>query len=109
MTVLSDPGPLPVLDRADVESVLVTILVAGEPSHQRALAQAVTYFLSKADRPDGLLSVTCYTSTDGRSVLTYAQWTSDSALRAWLDSGPGADSSILAGGLPDVQITGPTR
>ncbi len=109
MPVLSDPGPLPVLDRADVESVLVTILVAREPDDQAPLAQAVTRFWSEADWPDGLLSVACYTSTDGRSVLTYAQWTSDSALRARLDSGPGADSSILAEGPPGVQVTGPTR
>lgn len=81
----------------------------GSLRHQAALAETVTSFWNKVDRPDGLLSVTCYTSTDGRSVLIYAQWTSDSALRAWLDSGPDADSSVLAGVLPDVQITGPTR
>ncbi|MEV6948294.1 hypothetical protein AB0N07_41505 [Streptomyces sp. NPDC051172] len=108
MSQSTDPGPLPVLDRADVESVLVTVLVTKEPEHQAALAETVTFFWNKADRPDELLSVTCYTSTDGRSVLTYAQWSSDAALRAWLDGGSGAGSTVLPDIRPDVEVTGPT-
>jgi len=104
MPLPTDPGPLPVLDRPDVETALVTVLVAGRPQDQAALAETVTAFWTEADLPDGLLSVTCYTSTDGRSVLTYAQWTSDTALQTWLDGDP-----VLPATPPDTEITGPTR
>lgn len=74
----------PTVDRPDSGLALVSPLYVGTADIQRAVADAIVAEWSAADRPDGLLSQTCYVSTEGENVWTYEQWT---GLDAYLESG----------------------
>lgn len=78
------PADFPVINRPDSELVLVTPLYVGTADVQHAVADAVLAEWTATERPEGLLSQTCYVSTEGENVWTYEQWTN---LEAYRDSG----------------------
>ncbi|GGM70085.1 hypothetical protein GCM10012275_45670 [Longimycelium tulufanense] len=88
------PGPLPQIDRPDAGLVLISRWYVGTPDQQRAV---LDHSLGRWDQlpwPDGLLSVNGYTSTDGDTVMTYAQWTSDKAFRLFDQARPAIDGPV---------------
>lgn len=99
MTVAS--GVRPVIDRSDVDSVLVGIVSTGDRDRQRAAAEAVVAHWQTSRWPAGLVSLTCYTSTDGESLLTYAQWSAEDALRESL-----RDEAGISRGIPGWGVAG---
>lgn len=72
---------LPDIDREDAGLALVASLYVGSPAVQRKAADAVLEEWASAPRPEGLLSQSCYLSTDGENVWTYEQWTGLPAYR----------------------------
>jgi len=96
---------LPDIARPDVKAVVVNQWTVGSPERQRAAVDAITGQWDHRTRPEALVSFSAFTSTDGDTVLTYAQWTSDDAkneamkahrptgLRALEDAVPGIEPS----------------
>jgi hypothetical protein len=77
MSIASDVRP--VVDRADVTTVLVEEVITGDPGRQQAAAVGLVSHWESCQWPADLRSLTCFTSTDGNSLLTYAQWSSAAA------------------------------
>ncbi|MFE7339798.1 antibiotic biosynthesis monooxygenase [Streptomyces griseus] len=98
----------PVIDRPDVDSVLVGVFRTGEGGRGRAVAQGVADFWSGIAWPAGLLSVTCYISTDGMDVLTYEQWADHDAAISSLGQG-GLSRTAPVEGMVDVVAVGPVH
>ncbi len=67
-------GNPPDIDRTDVEIVVVDQRVVEAPELQRAAADATLAAWDATPWPDGMISRTCYVSSDGQRVLTYEQW-----------------------------------
>ncbi|GHG83275.1 antibiotic biosynthesis monooxygenase [Streptomyces griseocarneus] len=103
------PGPRPVFERPDVASVLVHIVPVDGPERQRAVADAVVAHWRSRRWPEGLVSLNCYTSTDGRSVLTYAQWSSEEALRDSLRDEESVSRGKPGWGVPGVVAPEPAE
>ncbi|WP_329381139.1 monooxygenase [Streptomyces sp. NBC_01351] len=74
----------PTIDRPDSTLALITPLFVGTAEIQRAAADAIVAEWSAAPRPEGLLSQSCYVSTEGENVWTYEQWT---GVESYLASG----------------------
>ena len=75
--IASNLGALPDIDRPDVQLAVVRQLPVEPPDRQRSLADATVAAWDAALWPEGVLSRTCYVSTDGQRVLTYEQWSDD--------------------------------
>ena len=73
----------PVISRPDAGIAVVTRWMVSDVEIQRALVEAIAAWWKGTPWPQGLLSVYCLTSTDGTSVVTYSQWTSETA---WQES-----------------------
>jgi hypothetical protein len=70
----------PTIDRADVTTALVEEVVTGDPEQQRAAAAAIVERWRSDEWPEGLVALSLFIGTDGRWLLTYAQWASADAL-----------------------------
>jgi heme-degrading monooxygenase HmoA len=74
---------LPEITRPDAGTVLVSEWKVSTPERQQALVAAfVAAFATPGEGvpwPHGLLSVNLFLSTDGETVLNYAQWADDDA------------------------------
>jgi hypothetical protein len=95
------PVRFPDVARADAGVALVTPLYVGTRELQRAEVKRVLAPYRNNPLPEGFLSVSVFTSTEGENVLTYAQWTSDDAYRAFVRDG--------GLGEPDENTTEPVR
>ncbi|GAB7032741.1 antibiotic biosynthesis monooxygenase [Streptomyces sp. NPDC021749] len=69
----------PQVRRDDAGTVLISEWDAGSPEGQRAVLDGVARAWQETPLPAGFLSRVLFAGTDGRSVLDYAQWTSDAA------------------------------
>ncbi|EIV96250.1 hypothetical protein [Frankia sp. QA3] len=77
MPVVSDARPT--FGRLDVDAVVVT--TASLPNQNAEnVAETVVARWNTSDWPRELLSLSCFVSGDGTSVLTYAQWAAENAL-----------------------------
>ncbi|MFI8433228.1 hypothetical protein ACIGJO_05705 [Streptomyces sp. NPDC079020] len=72
---------LPVIDRPDATVALVEVVAVDDRDVQRAATDAISAHWRSGAWPADLVSLSCYASTDGAWVLTYAQWSSDAAMR----------------------------
>ncbi|MEV6948279.1 hypothetical protein AB0N07_41430 [Streptomyces sp. NPDC051172] len=72
MSLATDPAPD--LGRPDAATVLVTVVETGSAQGRTAAAQAVADHWLAAPWPEGLLSLTCFTSLEDHLLLLYAQW-----------------------------------
>ncbi|MGI5151548.1 hypothetical protein ACQEVC_35185 [Plantactinospora sp. CA-294935] len=108
---MSTPSAVqPVINRPDVTTVLVAEVITRGPERQRALAEAIVAHWQAIQWPSRLISLNCFVSTDGESVLTYAQWSSDEALSASLrDEGSVSRPPTPGWGIPGVQSPEPQR
>lgn len=82
-------GIRPLFERTDVSSVLVEEVITGDERRQHDAVTALVKHWEAARWPEGLCSLTCFTSSDGNSILTYAQWYTDGALEEYLRHGEG--------------------
>ncbi|MCC2280444.1 hypothetical protein LKL35_34290 [Streptomyces sp. ET3-23] len=98
---------LPVIDRPDVEAVLVEIVTADGPGLQQDVANAMAAHWKTAEWPRELVSVSCYRSTDGSSVLAYAQWSSRVALQDSLQQEGSISRPTPVWGPGSVRSLGP--
>ncbi|MET7486113.1 MarR family winged helix-turn-helix transcriptional regulator [Streptomyces sp. NPDC005538] len=71
------PAPLPVIDRPDAASADVGLVPVDGPRSQQETAELIVGHWTESEWPAELLSRNCYTSTDGTSVLTYEQWSTE--------------------------------
>ncbi|REK89781.1 antibiotic biosynthesis monooxygenase [Streptomyces inhibens] len=102
----------PEIRRPDAGAVLISEWDAGSPEGQRAVLDGVARAWERTPLPAGLLSRVLFAGTDGRSVLHYAQWTSDAAHREFVrteDTGLRERIAAAPAGVGDVGNSGPTR
>lgn len=66
----------PAIDRADVTTALVEEVITEDADCQSAAAAAVVKHWENTEWPEGLVAQSLFTGTDGKSLLTYAQWSS---------------------------------
>jgi len=97
-------GSLPDIDRAGVKLAVVRQLPVEAPDRQQSLADSVLADWDASRWPDGVLSRTCYLSTDGQRVLTYEQRTDDHGETA--DHGAIAYRLYRSGTRGDAPIPG---
>jgi hypothetical protein len=94
MPVVSEVRP--VIDREDVTVAVVEEVLSADPDAQQAAADAVVRYWKSVEWPRGLVAQSLFIGTDGKSLLTYSQWSSARELAAgtrrfvrfnWLASG----------------------
>ncbi|MEU7147194.1 hypothetical protein AB0B79_06850 [Streptomyces sp. NPDC039022] len=73
-------GELPVIDHPDVEAALVEIFEVAGPEAQESATSEIFAHWKASTWPTELVSANCYRSTDGKSLLTYTQWSSRKVL-----------------------------
>jgi hypothetical protein len=92
--------PRPVIENPDSDIVLVGT-VPTDSGKQKETAEAIVGHWRSGVRPPELLSLTAYTSSDGASVLTYAQWSSEDALwQSLKEEGSVSDTAAAVPGAP---------
>ncbi|MEV6712578.1 antibiotic biosynthesis monooxygenase [Lentzea sp. NPDC051208] len=69
--------PLPDVVRADAGLVVISPLYVGGARQQKEVADEVLARWTRTPIPQGLLSMSVFTSLDGEALLAYAQWTDD--------------------------------
>lgn len=74
---------LPVPDRPDAGTVLVSEWLVGTPDRQSAAIDALHAGWAELATTEGFLSLTSFAAHDGDRILNYAQWTDDAAHRAF--------------------------
>lgn len=75
---------LPDITRADVGTILISPWIVDTPARQRAAIAATLGEWENNPWPEGFISLTCFASSDGHTVLNYAQWSSDEAHHAFV-------------------------
>jgi Antibiotic biosynthesis monooxygenase len=70
---------LPDITRPDASTILVSEWKVGTEERQQALVEAFVSAWDGAPWSQGLLSVNLFVSTDGDTILNYAQWANDDA------------------------------
>jgi hypothetical protein len=98
---------LPDISRADVDVVVVNHWDVGTFERAQAAAAVVAASWEHGPWPEALVSLTVYLSTDGRSVLTYAQWTSDNARLELMKAHRPAGVTALAEAVPGTEPSEP--
>lgn len=76
------------IDRDDVAVALVEEVITDHFQRQQAAAAAVVKHWESTEWPEGLVAQSLFTSTNGKSLLTYAQWSAATALRQSLQQSP---------------------
>lgn len=71
----------PVIENPLSDIVLVGTVPTSRERQTETAEAVVAHWRQAGEWPPELLSLTAYTSSDGESVLTYAQWSSEDALR----------------------------
>jgi heme-degrading monooxygenase HmoA len=84
----------PDVRRLDARIALVSPLYVGTPERQGIEALRAAAAFRENSLPGGFVSFSAFGSTDGETLLTYAQWTSDSAYRRYQENlEPSADAN----------------
>ncbi|MEU7317216.1 hypothetical protein [Streptomyces sp. NPDC007083] len=84
----------------------MTVRHAGAPDRARAVAGTATKELRRHPWPEGLSHWSLLTTTDGRTLLAYEQWSSDDAVDEALHAVPG---SPRVPGIPGTESSLPVR
>ncbi|GAA4683552.1 antibiotic biosynthesis monooxygenase [Streptomyces youssoufiensis] len=105
----SHPVTLPDVARPDAGTILTSRWVVSDPAHQRPAADSVVDSWERLDRPDAMLTLTTFLSTDGGHVLNYAQWTNDEAHHTFVRTQRPALVRAIDAELPGIERPGLTR
>jgi len=84
--MITSTSALPDITRPDAGVVLAGEWGVGTPERQIAAAEAVVAAWERVPWPQGLLSYTLLVGTDGDTVLHYSQWTSEAAIREFVQT-----------------------
>ncbi|WEV25427.1 antibiotic biosynthesis monooxygenase [Streptomyces sp. 71268] len=103
------PVTLPDITRPDAGTILASRWVVSDPAHQRPAADSVIDSWEQLDRPDAMLTLTTYLSTDGGHVLNYAQWTNDEDHHTFVRTQRPALIRAIDEELPGIERPGLTR
>jgi hypothetical protein len=98
---------LPDISRADVDVVVVNHWTVGTPERARAAVAAIAASWEQGPWPKALVSLNCFVSTDGHSVLTYAQWISDDARLEVMKIHRPAGLPALEAAVPGIEQSDP--
>lgn len=94
------------IGRADARSAYVEQIHADSTAHQSTLVDSILTGWQTRGWPADLVARTLFRSTDGRSLLTYAQWTTASARHRAVDEAtaefPTEPAKILNAGTYDL-------
>ncbi|WP_217196668.1 antibiotic biosynthesis monooxygenase [Streptomyces buecherae] len=105
----SHPVTLPDVTRPDAGTILTSRWVVSDPAHQRPAADSVVDSWERLDRPDAMLTLTTFLSTDGGHVLNYAQWTNDEDHHTFVRTQRPALVRAIDEELPGIERPGLTR
>lgn len=87
--------------------VIAAFDVDGEERQEKVIGNLLSALDGpEGERPPGMLSANFHTSTDGSRVLNYAEWVSDEAHEAFLESRTHGATRRVSGGLPGVRPIG---
>lgn len=100
---------LPDITRSDVGAVLVSEWRVGAPERQQSLVEAFISAWEVAPWPQGLLSVNLFLSTDGETVLNYAQWTGYEAYRQFAQTHLRPRVEQIDRAVPGIERSGPVN
>ncbi len=98
---------LPEISRPDVGLAVVSQWTAGTRERQNAAAEAILAAWERVPWPEDLLSVTCFLSTDGEAVLTYAQWKNADAVAAFRETHGATLASAMEDAVHGLERSGP--
>jgi hypothetical protein len=98
---------LPDISREDVDVVVVNHWTVSSSESAQAAVAAIAASWEHGPWPDALVSLNVFLSTDGRSVLTYAQWTSDNARLVVMKAHRPAGSTALEEAVPGIEQSKP--
>ncbi|MET7796990.1 antibiotic biosynthesis monooxygenase [Streptomyces decoyicus] len=95
--------------RGDAATVLVSPWLVPAAALQRAAADSVLAEWEHQERPDAMLALATFLSTDGGHVLNYAQWTDDDAHREWARTVRPAAVGRIDAAITGIRRPGRTR
>lgn len=93
---------LPNIANSDVEFTVVNRWDVGTCKRQGATVDAVVAAWAERPWPEALITFTCLSSTDGATVVSYAQWASEEAASEFMASHPPAGVDALATAVPGI-------
>ncbi|MYU54090.1 MULTISPECIES: antibiotic biosynthesis monooxygenase [Streptomyces] len=99
----------PDIRRADAGTALVSTWLVPTAGLQRPAADAVHTEWEHQERPDAMLSLTTFLSTDGGHLLHYAQWTNDDDHREWARTRREAAVGRIDEAVPGIRRPGLVR
>ncbi|MFE0379987.1 antibiotic biosynthesis monooxygenase [Streptomyces inhibens] len=108
-TELTELTDFPDIRRDDAGTVLISPWIVPDASFQRPAADSVLAEWEHRQRPDAMLSLTAFLSTDGSHVLHYAQWTDDDAHREWGRTRRPAVVGRIDAAIPGIRRPGLVR
>jgi hypothetical protein len=104
---------LPEITRPDAGAILVSEWKVGTQERQHALVEAfVAAFAAPGEGvpwPHGLLSVNLFLSTDGETVLNYAQWTGEDAYHEFARTHRRELAAQIDRAVPGIERSGPVN
>jgi hypothetical protein len=98
---------LPDIARADVDVVVVNQWDVGTSERAQAAVAVISASWEHGPWPEALVSLNVFLSTDCRSVLTYAQWTSDNARLEVMKAHRPAGVTALEDAVPGIEQSTP--
>lgn len=97
----------PDLTRPDARTVKASTWDVGTPERQRRAVDAIrTAWAGRAWPHPGLLSYTVHTGEDGRTLLTYAQWTGEESYLAFVAEGGDDRDAAVDAAVPGIERLG---
>ncbi|GAU65170.1 2-polyprenyl-3-methyl-6-methoxy-1,4-benzoquinol hydroxylase [Streptomyces sp. NBRC 110611] len=93
----------------DAGTALISEWRTGAPERSRAAADAMIGEFAAAETPSALLAQHLFLSTDGTSLLFYAQWTSDEDHLVWARAHRDARVSRIDTLVPGIERPGLNR
>ncbi|WP_405739935.1 hypothetical protein OG422_04535 [Streptomyces sp. NBC_01525] len=88
------PSAMPDLAHPDAHAVFMTYRYVADADQGRALLDEIADAWEKAERPKEILAFFCYLSTDGTTVMTYAQCTDSAVYRPFAGGLPAASARV---------------
>ncbi len=107
--MIGSASRFPDVTRRDAGTILVSPWIVGTPERQHAAIEATLAEWSHRTDTAGFLSLSGFASADGGSVLNYAQWTSDAAHLAFMQSARPALVREIDTVVPGIERPGVVR
>jgi len=99
----------PDVTRAGVGTVLISPWIVKTRERQRAAIDATLREWQRRPWPEGFISLNCFASTDGATVLNYAQWSCDEAHHDFLRGARARLAGDIDAAVPGIERPGLIR